>query len=94
MSMPLRRAMRSGDRHQSASRKGVGIMTERPPVVIRAGEAFDLEFDDVPPHTELRIVVGKDGENSYIEYARPDGSIRRLVTVEGGGHIRIRTDRQ
>ena len=62
-------------------------------VVISKEDGFEVKFDDVPEHTELRIVVKDNGEDSYVEYDRPDGSIRRLFTKKGGGPIRIRTER-
>ena len=48
---------------------------------------------DIPENTVLKIVVGENGEDSYVEFEREDGSIRRLFTQKGGGEIRIQTDR-
>ena len=62
-------------------------------VVISQDGGYEVMFDDVPEHTELRIVVKDKGEDSYVEYDRPDGSTRRLFTKKGGGPIRIRTER-
>ena len=62
-------------------------------VVISQEDGSEVMFDDVPEHTELRIVVKDNGEDSYLEYDRLDGSTRRLFTKKGGGPIRIRTER-
>ena len=52
-------------------------------------EECTFAFDDIPPNTKLKIVSGED---SFVEYERSDGSFRRLLTLKGGGPIRIRTD--
>lgn len=73
------------------------LQNEQPEIVIEEGESFDKEvvFDDIPQHTELTIHIGEEGkEDSYVEYQRADGSIRRLVTQKGGGELRIRTERK
>lgn len=45
---------------------------------------MSIMLDDIPQHTELRVVVEEQGEDSYVEYDREDGSVRRVVTQKGG----------
>lgn len=69
-------------------------MSEQPEIVMESGdEEFTFSSDDIPPHTNLKVVIGEDGEDSYVEYERNDGSIRRLLTLKGGGPLTIRTDK-
>lgn len=63
------------------------------PEVMAWSETEEHAFDDIPPNTALTLVIGEDGEDSYVEYRRDDGAIRRLVTLKGGGDIRIQTAR-
>ena len=67
---------------------------ERPEVVLTSADNKEHMFDDIPANTKLRIMIGESGEDSYVEYQRDDGFIRRLFTQKGGGEIRIRTDYQ
>ena len=64
-------------------------------LVVETGEELkDVAFD-VPPHTELTIHIAEEGKGeSYVEYTRSDGTVRRLVTVKSGGELRIRTARE
>ena len=70
-------------------------VNERPPIELEPGEKLQtFMFDDIPEHTELKIVVSEEGKGeSYVEYERPDGTIRRVLTLKGGGKINIRTNR-
>ena len=71
----------------------MGRNNERPEIVTyNPNEEF--VFDDIPAHTKLKIVVKDNGEDSYVEYTREDGSIRRLFTLKGGGQLNIRTARE
>ena len=70
-------------------------MSERPEIIIAEGQPFDWEaVFDVPPHTQLRIVIKEEGKgDSYVEYDREDGSTRRLLTKKGGGELGLTTAR-
>ena len=66
---------------------------ERPEIVWEDGdEEMTTVFDDIPQHTELTIHVAEKGEGeTYVEYLREDGTVRRLLTQKGGGELRITT---
>ena len=63
------------------------------PQIIAWSPTGEQEFDDIPPNTELKVVIGENGKDSYLEYQRDDGSVRRLFSLKSGGSIRIRTER-
>ena len=73
-------------------------VSERLPIVVEPQEGEEvripLKLDDVPDNAEIKVVIGENGEDSYMEYERSDGSIRRLLTVKGGGPISIGTLRE
>ena len=72
-----------------------GYPNEQPELVVETNEDLKDEAFDIPPHTELTIHIAGEGKGeSYIEYTRSDGTVRRLVTVKSGGELRIRTARE
>lgn len=37
------------------------------PEVISCSESEEHVFDDIPPNTTLTVVIGENGEDSYVE---------------------------
>ena len=64
------------------------MCSEEPEIIIEDENEHDIEFD-IPATAELTVVIGEDGEPSYVDCQRPDGSMRRLLTKPAGGALKL-----